>query len=138
MVKPPCVPSRSPGLGSLAEQLVQLAGPDGRDHGVDHRRQLVLRRDDDAGLAPLELDGPGPELDRHHNLARRVCLPPGADGLLLGDGLPLAVDLGPSLDGPDVIGVFQEQLLLLQPADELGSAQLDGIVTGLGKGREQE
>jgi hypothetical protein len=30
------------------------------------------------------------------------------DGLLLGDGLSLTVDLGPSLDGPDVIGILQK------------------------------
>jgi len=31
----PRLPDRS-GLGSLAEQVVQLTGPDGRDQGVDH------------------------------------------------------------------------------------------------------
>ena len=40
-------------------------------------------------------------------------LPPGPDRLLLGDGLAFAVDLGPSLDGPDVVGVLQEELLPL-------------------------
>jgi PAS domain S-box-containing protein len=65
-------------------------------------------------------------------------LPPGPDGLLLGCGLPLAVDLGPSLDGPDVVGVLQELLLLLQLSYELGPAQLDGIVAGLRQGGERE
>jgi hypothetical protein len=37
-----------------------------------------------------------------------VRLPPGPDSLLLNGGLPLAVDLGPSLDGPDVVGIFEE------------------------------
>jgi hypothetical protein len=64
-----------------------------------------------------------------HDLSRRVRLPPGPDGLLLSDGLPLAIDLGPSLDGPDVVGIFEEELLLLQLGDELGPARLDGIVT---------
>jgi hypothetical protein len=54
-------------------------------------------------------------------------------GLLLGDGLPLAVDLGPSLDGPDVVGILQEELLLLQLRDELGPARLDRVVAGLGQ-----
>jgi hypothetical protein len=121
------------GLGSQAEQLVQLPGPDSRDQGIDHRRELVLGRDDDAGLTLLELDGLGPELDRHNDLSGRVSLPPGPDRLLLGRGLPLPVDLGPSLDGPNVVGILQEQLLLLQLGDELGSASLDGIVPGPGK-----
>jgi hypothetical protein len=56
----------------------------------------------------------------------------------VGDGLPLAIDLDPSLDGPDVVGVFQEQLLLLQLRDELGPTRLDGIVCGLGKRGESE
>jgi hypothetical protein len=56
------LPYRS-GLGGLTEQLVQLPGPDSRDQCVDHGRQLVPGRDDDAGLALLELDGPGTELD---------------------------------------------------------------------------
>jgi hypothetical protein len=51
--------------------------------------------------------------------------------LLLGGGLSFTVDLGPALDGPDVVGIFQEQLLLLQLGNELGSASLDGIVAGL-------
>jgi hypothetical protein len=34
-------------------------------------------------------------------------------------------DLGPTLDGPDVVGILQEQLLLFQPGDELGPAMLD-------------
>ena len=80
-----------------------LTGSDGRGQGIDHGRELVLGRDDDAGLALLELDGLGAELDGHHDLPGRVGLPPGPDRLLLGDGLPLAVDLGPSLDGPDVV-----------------------------------
>jgi len=53
----PRLPDR-PGLGGLVEQLIQLPGPHGRDEGIDYRRQLVLGRDDDAGLALLELDGP--------------------------------------------------------------------------------
>ena len=53
------------------------------------------------------------------------------DGLLLGGGLAFAVDLGPALDGPDVVRVLQEELLLLQPGDELASARLDGVVAGL-------
>jgi len=57
----------------------------------------------------------------------------GRTALLLGGGLPLPVHLGPSLDGPDVVGVLQEQLLLLQFRDELGPAHLDGIIPGLGK-----
>jgi hypothetical protein len=127
-----------PGLGSLVEKVIHLPGPYCRDQGIDHRRQLVLGRDDDAGLALLELDGLGPELDGHHDLAGRVGLPPGPDRLLLGRGLPLPVDLGPSLDGPNVVGIFQEQLLLLQPGDELSSTSLHGIVPDLGKGRERE
>lgn len=73
--------------------------------------------------------GLAPNLTDIHDLSRRVRLPPGPDGLLLSDGLPLAIDLGPSLDGPDVVGIFEEELLLLQLGDELGPARLDGIVT---------
>jgi hypothetical protein len=62
------------------------------------------------------------------NLTREIDLPPGPDGLLLSGGLPLAVDLDPPLDGPDVVGIFQEELLLFQLRDELGPALLDGIV----------
>ena len=58
--------------------------------------------------------------------------------MLLGDDRALAVDLGPSLDGPDVIGIFEEQLLLLKPGDELGPAHLDGVDPGLGKGDKRE
>ena len=50
-------------LGRLAEQLVQLPGADGGDQGIDHRWQLVLGGNDDAGLTLLELDRLGPELD---------------------------------------------------------------------------
>jgi hypothetical protein len=60
------------------------------------------------------------------------------DRLLFGGGLPLAVYFYPSLDGPDVGGVLQEQLLLLQLRDELGPARLDGIVPGLGNSGERE
>ena len=84
-------------------------------------------------FALLELDGLCPKLDGHHDLSDRVRFPPGPDGLLLGHGLPLAVDLDPPLDGPDVVGVLQEQLLLLQLRNKLGSTRLDGIVPGLGK-----
>jgi hypothetical protein len=52
----PRLPDRS-GLGSLVEKLVQLPGSDGRDQGIDHHRRFVLGRDDDPGLALLELDG---------------------------------------------------------------------------------
>jgi hypothetical protein len=44
-------------LGSLAEQVVQFPGPNGRDQGIDYGRQLVLGRNHDAGLALLEFDG---------------------------------------------------------------------------------
>jgi hypothetical protein len=98
-----------PGLGSLVEQLVQLPGSNGRDQGVDHRRQLVRGRNDDPGLALLELDGPGPNL----------------------------MDITTWPDGP-VLPRPNEQLLLLQPGDELGPAMLDRIVPGLGKGGEGE
>jgi hypothetical protein len=37
-----------------------------------------------------------------------------------------------------VVGILQEQFLLLQPGDELGPARLDGIAPGLGKGGERE
>jgi hypothetical protein len=85
-----------------------------------------------------KLDGPGPELDRHHYLAGGIGLPPGPDRLLFGGGLPLAVYFYPSLDGPGVGGVLQEQLLLLQLRDELGPARLDGIIPRLGKSGERE
>jgi superfamily II helicase len=42
------------------------------------------------------------------------------------------------LDGPDVVGVLEEQLLLFQPSDELGPARLDGVVGRLGKRGERE
>jgi hypothetical protein len=61
----------------------------------------------DARLPLLELDRFGAELDGHHDLTGRVGLPPGPDGLLLG-GLSFTVDLGPSLNGPDVVRVLQE------------------------------
>ena len=54
------------------------------------------------------------EFHRHHDLTGGVGFPPGPDGLLLRDGLPLAVDLGPALGGPDVVEIFQELILLLQ------------------------
>src|ERR1700688_1533570 len=56
------------GLGCLAEQFIQLPGTNGGDKGIDYGRKLVLGRDDDAGLALLELDGLGPELDGHPDL----------------------------------------------------------------------
>ena len=37
-----------------------------------------------------------------------------------------------------MVGILQKQLLLLQLGDELGSAHLDRIVPGLGKGGERE
>jgi hypothetical protein len=73
--------------------------------------------DDHAGLAPLELDELGPELDGHHHL--------------FGRGLTLTVDLGPALYGPGVVKVRQQQFLLLQLSDELGPARLDRIVARL-------
>jgi hypothetical protein len=106
--------------------------------GCIHGRELLLGADRDAGLALLEIDGPGPELDRHHYLSGRVRLPPRPDRLLLGGSLSLAVDLGPSLDGPDVVGILQEQLLLLQLRDELGPTSMDRIVPGLRDGGERE
>ena len=57
----PRLPDRS-GLGGLTEQLVELPGSDGRDQGVDHRRQLVLGRDDDAGVAFSNSIGLAPNL----------------------------------------------------------------------------
>jgi hypothetical protein len=84
------------------------SSPARTDQGVNHRRQLIPGRDDDAGLSLLELNGFGTKLDQHHHLSGWVRLPPGPDGLLLGGGLPLPVDLRPSLDGPDVVGVLQE------------------------------
>jgi hypothetical protein len=131
------LPDRS-GLRRLAEVVVQLPGTHGRDQSVDQSGELLLRADDDAGLALLELDRLGSELDGHDDLTGRVRLPPGPDGLLLGGGLPFTVDLGPSLDGPDVVGVLQEQLLLLELRNELGSTSLDRIVPGLGDGGERE
>jgi hypothetical protein len=89
-----------------------------------------------TGLALLELDRLRSELHRHHDLSGRVGLPPRADGLLLGDGLALAVDLRPPLGGPDVVGVLQEQLLLLQLGDEIGPPDLDDVVVGLREGGE--
>jgi hypothetical protein len=111
--------------------VIQLAGADGSDERVDQGRELLLRADDDAGLALLELDGLGSELDGHDDLTGRVGLPPGPDRLLFGGGLTLPVDLGPPLYGPDVVGVFQQQLLLLQLGHELGPAHMDGVVAGL-------
>jgi hypothetical protein len=122
--------------GSLAEKIVQLPGSDGRDQCIDHRRQLVLGPDDDARLALLEFDGLGSELDGHHDLSRRVGLPPGPNGLLLGDGLPLASHLAPPLCGPDVAGILQELLLLLQFGGEFDPTLLDRIFGGLGKRSE--
>jgi hypothetical protein len=89
-----------------------LTGSDGRGQGIDHGRELVLGRGDDAGVALLEFDGLGSELDGHYHLAGRISLPLRPDGLLLGGGLSLPVDLRPSLDGSDVLGVLQEQPLL--------------------------
>ena len=101
-----------PGLGCLAEQIVQLPRADSGDQGIDHGRKLVFGRNRDTGLTLLELNGLGPELDGHDYLPGRIHLPPGPDGLLLRGGLTLAVDLGPSLDSSDVVGILQEQLLL--------------------------
>jgi hypothetical protein len=105
-------------------------------------RTAVIRVSITAGS--LSLDGttmPALPFSNSRGLAPNLMdigLPPGSDGLLLGDGLPLAVHLGPSLDGPDVVGILQEQLLLLQLRDELGPARLDGIVAVLGKRGERE
>ena len=84
-----------------------------------------------AGLALLEFDRLGAKLDRHHDLTGRVGLPPRANGLLLGGGLPFAVDLGPSLGGSYVVGVLEELLLLLQPGYEVGPPDLDDVVVRL-------
>ena len=81
----PGLPDRS-GLRRLAEEVVQLTGADGGDQRVDQHRELILRADDEAGLALRKLDGLGPKLDRHDDLAGGVGLPPGPDGLLLGGG----------------------------------------------------
>jgi hypothetical protein len=43
------------GLGCLAEQFIKLPSADGCDQGVDHGRDLIFGRDDDAGLTLLEL-----------------------------------------------------------------------------------
>jgi hypothetical protein len=59
-----------------SRQLVQLPGPNGRDQGVDHHRQLVFGRDHDASLALLELNRLGAKLDGHHHLSSWVGLPP--------------------------------------------------------------
>jgi hypothetical protein len=69
----------------LAAWLNRSSSSNGSDQGVDDGRQLVLGRDDDPGLAPLELDGPGAELDGHYDLAGPVGLPAAPDGLLFVD-----------------------------------------------------
>ncbi|WP_426526770.1 hypothetical protein [Bradyrhizobium sp. McL0615] len=48
--------------------------------------------------------------------------------MLLGGRLSLAVNLGPSLNGPHVVGIIQDQLLLFELGDEFGPALLDGIM----------
>jgi hypothetical protein len=68
------------------------------------------------------------------NLTRGIDLPPGP----VSGGLPLAVDLDPPLDGPDVVGIFQEELLLFQLRDELDPTDLDRIVPGLREGGERQ
>jgi hypothetical protein len=119
------------GLGCLAEQLVQLSGPDGRDQGINHpQASLSLDWTTMPALALLELDELGPELDEHDNLTRGIDLPPGPDGLLLVPCLSLST-LTHRWTGPDVVGIFQKELLLFQLRDELGPALLDGIVSGL-------
>jgi hypothetical protein len=42
------------------------------------------------------------------------------------------------MDGPEVVVVLQEQLLLFQSGDELGPARLDGVVGALRQGGERE
>jgi hypothetical protein len=43
-----------PGLGRLVEQVVELAGLDRRDEGIDHHRHLILEWDENAGVAVFE------------------------------------------------------------------------------------
>ena len=142
---PPVVPATPPSLTwaradrlDAGQQLVELAGLDGRDEAVDQRRQLVLRRHRDAGLALLELDGPGAVVDRHDQAARAVGAPPGPDLLLLLD-LPALVALaGPALDDADVGGVGEQRLLLLEALGELVAAGGDRVVSAGGDGGEGE
>jgi hypothetical protein len=66
-------------------------------------------------LPLLELDGLCAKLDRHEDLTGGIGLPPWSDGLLLGDGLPFAVDLVHRWMVRTWVWVFEKQLLLLLP-----------------------
>ena len=109
-------------------QAIQLAGLGRADQRVDERRQLFPRRDGDAGLAPLKLDGLGAVVDGHHDVAGGVGAPPGPDPLLFLDLAPFVALAGPALDGSDVGGVRQQLFLFLQALGQLGPAVGDGVV----------
>jgi hypothetical protein len=82
---------------------------------------------------PFSNSRAGTELDGDDHLSVRVRLPQRTDGLLLGGGVSLLVDLRPSLDS-DKVGIFQKQVLLLQFSDEPSPASLRRIVSGLWDG----
>lgn len=127
-----------PLFARLGEKIVQLAGSNGLDQGADDRREFVLRQHHDAGLPFLELDRLSAKLDRHHDLAGRVGLPPGLDPLLADGDLLLAVDFGGPVNCPDVAGVFEKLFLLLQLGDELGPPDMDRIIGVLGQCGERK
>jgi hypothetical protein len=54
-------------LGGLSEQVVHLSGLHSRDQGVDDGRELVLGRDDDAGLDLLTPQGAAAFGDAAHS-----------------------------------------------------------------------
>jgi hypothetical protein len=118
--------------------VVQLASSNGLNQGIDDRRELVLGWHHDTRLALLELDGLGTELDRHHDLAGGVSLPPGLNSLLADDDLLLALDFSSPVNGPDVSRVLKELLLLLQLRDEFCPPDMDRVVGILGQRGERK
>ena len=130
----PASPSgRLPGLRRThrlyaRQHVVEFARTNRTDQRVDQRRQLVLRRHGDAGLPLLKLDRLGAVEDGHHDAAGRVDAPPRPDTLLL-LYLPALIALsGPTLGPPNVGGVCEQGLLLLETLDELGPSVSDRIV----------